>query len=64
MDYFNTDIATCKMEKQDFCFQNSAFKCLIYIQKLNLRFLDKKMRWWGCFTSVAIVILSYSGQAR
>lgn len=61
MDYLNTDIAMCKTEKQDCCFQNSAFKCLIYIQKLNLRFLDKKMRWWGRFISVTIIILSYSG---
>lgn len=35
----------CEMEKQEFCFQNSAFKCLIYDQNSNFRFLDKKMRW-------------------
>lgn len=37
-------IVMCEMEKQEFYFQNSAFKCLIYVQNSSFRFLDKKMR--------------------
>lgn len=63
MNFLNIDIVMCKMEKQDFCFQNSAFKCLMTFKNPTWDSWIKRWDNGACFPSVTIIILSHRGQS-